>query len=77
MVAVRKPDDDVSGQWGYTVEGVQTVTGSYYAQPIPGSHELCAEDFDRIAECRLNPPQPSPAALEANRLFYELLDSLA
>lgn len=47
--------------------------GAPTVPPVPEVQEVCAADFERIKECRSNPPKPTQAAKEANRLFYQLL----
>jgi hypothetical protein len=47
--------------------------GSAAIPPVPEVQVICAEDFAQVEEWRINPPDPTPAAVAANALYHHLL----
>ena len=55
--------------------GGYSHNGDSSASSVPDEIEICAEDFDRVFEWQSKQQAPTKAAIEANQLFYQLLNS--
>ena len=65
----RKPKENGSDHRVVPAVAVKRLDSTDTALTV----EVCAEDFDRIIECKDHPPNPSPAIIQANELHKRLL----
>ena len=60
-MALARSYDDVS------------LCGQAANSPVPTEQEVCSADFDKVHEWHMNPPKPTLKAVEANKLYHQLL----